>query len=58
MNPKEIKKDKNLKASPSKTEQTEKPKELSEEALEDISGGKVSMQDFHFVMRNNSASPK
>ena len=21
-------------------------------------GGKVSMQDFHFVMRNNSASPK
>jgi len=34
--------------------------EVTARESEDVKGGagKVSMQDFHFVMRNNSASPR
>ena len=30
---------------------------LSHEELDQAAGGKVSMQDFHFVMRTDSATP-
>ena len=29
-----------------------------DDAADVTGGGKVSMQDFHFIMRNNSAAPK
>jgi len=32
--------------------------EVTAKESEHVKGGKVAMQDFHFVMRNNSASPK
>ncbi len=32
--------------------------EVTEKDSEHVKGGKVAMQDFHFVMRANSASPK
>ncbi|HEX2911531.1 MAG TPA: hypothetical protein VH186_12045 [Chloroflexia bacterium] len=53
---KEIKKDKNLKASFSKTEETEKPRELSEEELKDVSGGTVRIHEFHFAKKIDKAS--
>ncbi len=55
MDPKLQKKDKNLIASP---EVAESKDELSEDALEAVSGGKVSIQDFHFVKKVDKASPK
>ena len=30
---------------------------VTDEQADGVRGGKVTMNDFHFVMRNNSASP-
>ncbi|HKG91838.1 MAG TPA: hypothetical protein VKA84_08110 [Gemmatimonadaceae bacterium] len=35
----------------------ETTKATDEQQAEQVRGGKVSLQDFHFVQRNNSASP-
>ena len=34
------------------------PRELSDMELETVAGGKVQMQDFHFVAKMDKASPK
>jgi type VI protein secretion system component Hcp len=54
MNMKNSKEDKNLVAFPKADVDTQ---ELSEDELDDVTGGKVSMQDFHFTQKINKASP-
>ena len=34
-----------------------KQEELTQEEAEAVQGGKVSMQDFHFVMKSSSSTP-
>lgn len=46
--------DKNFVASPEVEDDTP---ELSAEELDDVSGGKVSMQEFHFTSKGDKSSP-
>lgn len=54
MNLKNSKEDKNFVASPEVEDDTQ---ELSAEELDDVTGGKVSMQEFHFAPKIDKSSP-
>jgi type VI protein secretion system component Hcp len=54
MNLKNSKEDNHLVTSPQVADDTP---ELSAEELDSVTGGKVSMQEFHFTSKNDKSSP-